>query len=78
MRAISKLCWGFCNMANDASLDENFPDWMRWAFGALFGEFWFWAAMTFQGDALAAFRERMHERRLGTSSEELSGTIVFV
>lgn len=77
MGMLSRVCWGFCNMAHEAGADDNFPAWMRWMFSAIFGEFWYWAAMILQGNALAAIKERIHEWRLSLSGGEQTAAASF-
>jgi len=58
---MANICSGFCNMAHEASLDSNFPYWMRWSF-CQFGEFWYWMGHVFEGDALELWRELQAEK----------------
>jgi hypothetical protein len=53
---LSRIAWGFCNLAFDASRDECFPDLMRGFFRRL-GVAWYWAALALDGRAFDVWRD---------------------
>jgi hypothetical protein len=53
---LSRIAWGFCNLAFDASRDECFPDLMRGVFRRL-GVAWYWAALALDGRAFEVWRD---------------------
>jgi hypothetical protein len=53
---LSRIAWGFCNLAFDASREECFPDLMRGVFRRL-GVAWYWAALALEGRAFEVWRD---------------------
>jgi hypothetical protein len=66
MATMTSICWGFSNIAFDASKDDHFPDFMQRGFG-FWGHYWFSMAMLYQGDAMrfwcAVWDEAAKEKR---------------
>ena len=60
MDTMTSICWGFSNMAFDASTDDDFPNPLQRVFG-FWGSFWFWMAMAFRGDAIRYLGEMCDE-----------------
>lgn len=58
---LSRIAWGFCNIAFEASRDGTFPDGMRRAFQRV-GVAWFWVALTLDGRAFDMWRDYRAER----------------
>jgi hypothetical protein len=66
MATMTSICWGFSNIAFDASKDDHFPDFIQRGFG-FWGNYWFSMAMLYQGDAMrfwsAVWDEAFKEKR---------------
>lgn len=51
---LSRIAWGFRNMALAAARDDSFPGFMRASF-QLFSDVWMWIALVLEGRAFAAW-----------------------
>lgn len=53
---ITNICWGFCHDSFDMAGNTNFPPILRRIY-ELRGAFWYWAALTLEGRAVAFWKE---------------------